>query len=97
MLFCSKCGSLLRPLEGKMQCQDCGISRDEGMLRDTKKKTKEIEVVEEHESYPIMVQECPKCKHNKSYHWSIQTRSGDEAETLFFKCVECKHQWREYS
>ena len=97
MLFCSKCGSLLRPLEGKMKCTDCGVSQEEGILKDTKKRVREVEVVEEHESNPVVAQECPKCKKNKAYHWSIQTRSSDEPETLFFKCVECKHQWREYS
>ncbi|MFX1287916.1 MAG: transcription factor S, partial [Promethearchaeota archaeon] len=25
-----------------------------------------------------------------------QTRSADEPSTSFFRCLECKHTWREY-
>ncbi|GAI81579.1 unnamed protein product, partial [marine sediment metagenome] len=32
----------------------------------------------------------------KAYFWSVQTRSGDEAETKFFKCTKCEFTWREY-
>lgn len=38
---------------------------------------------------------CPKCQHDKAYYKELQTRSADEPATLFFKCVQCSHQWRE--
>ena len=96
-MFYDKCGSLLKPCEGKMQCLDCGVSKDEGLIKDQKKKTKKIEVMEQiKESYPIIDKNCDKCGNEKVFFWSIQTRSSDEPETQFFKCIKCKHIWREY-
>ncbi|MBD3227416.1 MAG: transcription factor S [Candidatus Lokiarchaeota archaeon] len=41
-------------------------------------------------------EECSKCGHNKAYYWHVQTRSGDEGMTTFYRCKKCKHTWREY-
>ena len=38
---------------------------------------------------------CPACSHGVAYFYEVQTRSADEPATLFFRCVECGHQWRE--
>lgn len=40
---------------------------------------------------------CPNCGFNRAYYWEIQTRSGDEGTTQFFKCVKCGHIWRLYT
>jgi len=29
--------------------------------------------------------------------WTQQTRSSDEPETRFYRCMKCKKTWREYS
>ena len=40
---------------------------------------------------------CPKCvKVVKTQYWAVQTRSGDEAPTRFYRCTKCRHTWREY-
>ena len=39
---------------------------------------------------------CPECGHTEASWWLQQTRSADEAETRFFKCLKCGHTWREY-
>ncbi len=39
---------------------------------------------------------CEKCGNNEAQYWHIQTRSGDEAMTTFYRCTKCKHTWREY-
>jgi len=44
----------------------------------------------------IVNEECEKCGNKKAYYWHIQTRSGDEAMTTFYRCTKCKHTWREY-
>lgn len=36
---------------------------------------------------------CLKCKSKRIFTASKQTRSGDEATTVFAKCSECKNQW----
>ena len=48
------------------------------------------------QTLPIVGETCKKCGYGKAYFWTIQTRSGDEAETKFFKCVKCDFTWREY-
>lgn len=105
MLFCPKCGSILKPKTEKgkniLFCS-CGfVNKDtEGAeIKETvHKEEKEIEVIlEEVEPHPLMDATCPKCKHDKAYYWLVQTRAGDEPETKFQKCEKCKHTWRDYS
>jgi transcription factor S len=101
-MFCPKCGSLLKRLEvnGKklMGCS-CGFQQDKkGSATITEKSgAKEVELIEEIETKPLVDEHCEKCGHGKAYFWSMQTRAADEPETRFFKCEKCKHTWREYS
>lgn len=37
--------------------------------------------------------QCSKCKSKKVFTMSKQTRSGDEATTVFAKCSQCKSGW----
>lgn len=58
----------------------------------------EVEVVsEDEETLPTTEATCEKCGHETAYFWLQQTRAGDEPETKFLKCAECKHTWRDYS
>ena len=38
---------------------------------------------------------CPRCAHPKAYFFQMQTRSADEPMSVFYRCVECAHQWKE--
>lgn len=62
------------------------------------KETQEIGIVKEKDMdvFPVVNNDCPKCPSKEAYFWTSQTRSGDEAETRFFKCTKCKYTWREY-
>jgi len=88
--------------EKKVVGCSCGYSSEETDKLEIKSKGvpkgKEIEVVEEdaHGVMPLTDEVCPKCKHGKAYYWLVQTRAGDEPETRFFRCKECKHTWRDY-
>ncbi|MFC1801348.1 transcription factor S [Nanoarchaeota archaeon] len=101
-MFCPKCGSILRPIEKKKKrvlgCS-CGYVAEKGQTFEVKEKVKQkkdIEVVEEVETKPIVTAKCSECDNNKAYFWTLQTRAADEPETQFFKCTKCGHQWREY-
>ncbi|PXY71611.1 transcription factor S [Candidatus Parvarchaeota archaeon] len=65
---------------------------------DNTNKAKKVEVVSEKQSTtnPVVEIDCVSCKHGKSYFWTMQTRSGDESETKFYKCLKCNHTWRVY-
>ena len=104
MMFCPKCGSILVPKKEKdkrvLACS-CGYtdkSTEKKMIKEVIEKEKKLEVVDDDKenTLPTIDEECPKCKHKTAYYWLVQTRSGDEAETKFYKCVNCKHTWREY-
>lgn len=39
--------------------------------------------------------ECPRCSERRCTHYELQTRSADEATTVFVSCVACGHRWTE--
>ena len=105
MMFCPKCGSLLKlKMEGnrKLMACSCGYKSKDTAAKITdmsQKVEQKIEVVEKNtdlETLPKMEAMCEKCGHNKAYFWLIQTRAGDEPETKFLKCEKCEHTWRDY-
>ena len=101
MEFCPKCGSILIQKRTKDKCLRCGYYPKEKIKIKTSEKIeskKEIAVIrkEEMDFLPVVEINCRKCGHNQSYFWTVQTRSGDEAETKFFRCTKCNSTWREY-
>lgn len=102
MLFCPKCGSMLRPKlvrDKKVMACSCGYIENKDskfVLTEKNKDEAKVDIVEtESSAYPVVDEECPKCKNKKAYSWSQQMRAGDEPETHFFKCTKCSHTWRE--
>ncbi len=108
--FCDKCGSVLIPQKKGtsivLVCRKCGKKKsvkkkeEYKMAVSTGKKVEKIVVVEKKkdlEMLPKIKTQCPKCEHDEAYWWMQQTRASDEAPTRFYKCVKCKHTWREYS
>jgi transcription factor S len=106
MLFCPKCGSILKPKNEKgknvLFC-GCGFTNKEAdntsITESVTKEQAELEIVTEDEEkmLPLADVDCPKCHHKKAYYWLVQTRAGDEPETKFLRCEKCKHTWRDYS
>ncbi len=97
MQFCKSCGAMLMESE----CGRCGNNSETKIKLESSEKVevaKEIAVVKEGENEinPKVEIECPKCDSKEAYFWTRQTRSSDEAETKFYKCVKCKYTWREY-
>ena len=80
-------------------CRSCGKkTKSKVNIKITSKAAKDAMVVIDNNEpdLPKTRKECKKCKNNEAYYWLIQTRSGDEPPTQFFKCTKCKHTWREY-
>jgi len=83
------------------KCDRCGFESDSDVKLETSESVEvadEVAVVKEGENEvnPKVEIECSKCKHDEAFFWTKQTRSSDEAETKFYKCVRCKYTWREY-
>lgn len=109
--FCPDCGSVLRKatIDGKphLVCK-CGYKElleedEEKRQKKVEQKKKELEenliVVDKDDRITvnrIADRICPECGHDEAETWTEQTRSADEASTVFFRCVKCKHTWREY-
>ena len=103
MLFCPKCGSVLKPgkQKGTLECPRCKLKLKpkEGTIVSEKLKrdNQKVEVMDEEEEVLSKTkEECPKCGNKEAYYWLQQTRAGDEPETKFLKCTKCKHVWRDY-
>lgn len=101
MEFCPKCGAILVKKVKNFGCPRCNYSsKDKIELRSSEKieNKSEVAVVKEKDknTMPIVGEKCKECKNEKAYFWTVQTRSGDEAETKFFKCTKCEHTRREY-
>jgi transcription elongation factor S-II len=45
------------------------------------------------ESYST-IYTCGRCKKKKVSYYQIQTRSADEAMTVFYRCIVCRNKWR---
>lgn len=109
--FCPECSNLLRKqlLDGSkaLFCR-CGFQKElklttEEINKNVKLKKKALDknliVVNPEDKisvHPIVTKYCPKCNTKKAEAWQEQTRSADEPSTSFFRCLECKHTWREY-
>ncbi|KAH8298711.1 hypothetical protein KR018_007896 [Drosophila ironensis] len=39
---------------------------------------------------PVVERKCPKCNHEKMSYATLQLRSADEGQTVFFTCLKCK-------
>lgn len=42
------------------------------------------------EDGPIVERACPKCNNNVMSYATLQLRSADEGQTVFFTCTKCK-------
>lgn len=36
---------------------------------------------------------CDKCGHTKATFYTLQLRSVDEGQTVFYECLGCGHKW----
>lgn len=101
MEFCEKCGGIIKVEDNRAVCASCGRKLNKKPKIEISEKAdhrETIEVIKEEASnvHPTVEIECPKCKNQKAYFWTLQTRSGDESETKFYRCTKCKHTWRKY-
>lgn len=101
MEFCPKCGAILIQKTKNFGCPRCSYSsKNKAVLKTSEKMNEKNQGVaiskETRGVHPIVIEKCRKCNSDKAYFWTVQTRSSDEAETKFFKCIKCESTWREY-
>jgi len=105
--FCPTCEALLKKKNNELICstKDCGYTKKIG--KSVKEKPGELDpdflVMGESDmrkdqglKSTIKI-DCEKCHNKEGVWWSLQTRSADEPETRFYRCVKCNHTWRDYT
>ena len=85
-------------------CLKCGFQSETGGTIVAPEKTTshpQIRVIGDKEkslrTMPTERVDCPKCGNREAYWWLLQTRSGDEPATQFYRCTKCEHTWRSYA
>ncbi|XP_011299356.1 DNA-directed RNA polymerase I subunit RPA12 [Fopius arisanus] len=60
-------------------------------------KVKEEEEKEEEAEGPVVDRKCPQCGNDKMSYATLQLRSADEGQTVFYTCTKCKFKETENS
>ncbi|XP_066328443.1 uncharacterized protein [Miscanthus floridulus] len=105
-LFCGVCGTLLTfDSVRSASCPLCGFKRDakeiegkqiqytmtaEDIRRGLKTPTEDIVV-----QRPLTNKSCKNCDHPEAEYYSLQMRSADEGETIFYTCTKCGLNFKE--
>lgn len=58
--------------------------------KDTYASAKQDEDDEEEADGPIVDRRCPQCDNDKMSYATLQLRSADEGQTVFYTCTKCK-------
>ena len=49
------------------------------------------------EDLPTVEEDCPRCGSHVAYYRTMQLRSADEGQTIFYTCVSCRWKWKQDS
>ncbi len=104
MLLCPVCDSLLlfkSSVGGNsFNCRCCPYkfplleSYTKNVKISKQRKLNEI-FTEQNESLSKIDINCPKCPGTSAYYFQMQTRSADEASTIFYRCIQCNYTWKD--
>jgi transcription elongation factor S-II len=93
-------GLLTRLVDGEFKPHDIPYMKCEEVFPERWKDILDIKVKQEYNLLHMRVEakttlyKCSKCKNNKTTYSEMQTRSADEAITIFVQCLVCSHKWR---
>ncbi len=87
-----RCAHYLRHHAREADLDDLETLVADGPLHDDDDEEEEVE--EEEEAGDGLLQ-CFKCKSTRIESYQRQTRSADEAMTMFCMCLSCHHRWKQ--
>ena len=108
MEFCPKCETRLKKGAGNISlvCPKCQyvkqksnkIKKEKNQESDSELLVMEENDIKESRGLESTVKiDCEKCNNQEGVSWTFQTRSADEPETKFYRCIKCNHTWRDYT
>ncbi|KAL1123835.1 hypothetical protein AAG570_001606 [Ranatra chinensis] len=105
--FCPDCGSILPLLKGhgNVECYTCkntfgpevfGSMESSYVIHfntfsKSSSKFGKSKEGEENEG-PVVERKCPKCDNDKMSYATLQLRSADEGQTVFYTCTKCRYE-----
>ena len=110
--FCPRCGAILPTLgsNGGLACIVCKFELAIEVMEDAEVKyvvhfNTRSEYLEEQQlksaqsktDGPLVERRCPKCGNDTMSYASLQLRSADEGQTIFYTCPKCQHKETENS
>ncbi len=111
--YCSRCGAVLPALgpTGGLSCVVCKHEVDINILedyhvkyvvefnaRDNYNEERKLKQANKGQAEgPIAERRCSNCGNETMSYASLQLRSADEGQTIFFTCTRCKHKETENS
>ncbi|KAL1522473.1 hypothetical protein AB1Y20_017461 [Prymnesium parvum] len=107
VVFCPECGTL--PDEpthagSNVECHVCGhtipSSVFEAQVVVSESRTKRVGDIDvgsatdaDRKARATINEACPKCNHPELEYHTMQLRSADEGQTVFYNCVQCGHNF----
>lgn len=100
--FCGNCGSILPQMTGFSEKIICYCCKEQSEIQAGSRteyrivfnQLPEIDVQgkseEDEDEGPIVDRVCSKCGWDKMSYATLQLRSADEGQTVFFTCTKCK-------
>eukprot|EP00320_Phaeocystis_rex_P021855 CAMPEP_0119061470 /NCGR_PEP_ID=MMETSP1178-20130426/5248_1 /TAXON_ID=33656 /ORGANISM="unid sp, Strain CCMP2000" /LENGTH=126 /DNA_ID=CAMNT_0007042677 /DNA_START=50 /DNA_END=430 /DNA_ORIENTATION=+ len=107
VVFCSNCGTLLEEptfANTNVLCRMCGtvtpskvfeelVVRSESNEKDILDEQADAaaNVVQQKKARAVAKEKCPACGHPEMEYFTMQLRSADEGQTVFYECAKCGH------
>ncbi|KAM3966937.1 RNA polymerase I subunit RpI12 [Aphomia sociella] len=108
--FCARCGSILPLLQdfGSVKCYSCkaiyGAENYSNLKFQYTIHFNTVSVVThkdivnmDNPEGPVVERKCPKCGNDRMSYATLQLRSADEGQTVFYTCISCKYKETENS